>query len=98
MSDRIPGGNAITTITFSSDAPPEIATGPSDREIIAALVEALDTIFSRVSYINIHGVGEQPGPDPDGNPQPMRVPVETFHYIWKEIGDTAAAALKLAGA
>ena len=98
MSDRIEGGNA-TTITFSADAPPEIATGqPTDREIIAALVEALETIFSRVSYINIHGVGGQPERDPDGNPQPMRVPVETFHYIWKEIGDTAAAALKFAGA
>ena len=39
MSDRIEGGNA-TTITFSADAPPEIATGPSDREIIAALARS----------------------------------------------------------
>ena len=62
------------------------------------LVDALDTIFSRISYVNIHGVGSQPDPDPEGNPQPIRVSLEEFHHIWKEIGDIAAAALKLAEA
>jgi hypothetical protein len=63
-----------------------------------ALVAALDNIFSRISYINIHGVGEQPEPDHDGNPQPMRVSLESFHAIWKEMADVAAAALSLAEA
>ena len=40
MPNRIPGGNApATTITFS-DGEPEIATAPSDREIIAALAKS----------------------------------------------------------
>ena len=50
MTGRIEGGNCIATVTFSADAPPKIATGPSDREIIAALVEALKPfvhLFSR---------------------------------------------------
>ncbi len=53
MSDRIPGGNATTT-TFSADAPPEITTGPSDREIIAALVEALKDL-QRVNRRSLTG-------------------------------------------
>ena len=61
----------------------------------AALVEALDKIFSYVSYINIHGVGPQPAPEA-GNPQLLRASPDEFMHIWKEIGDTAAAALKLA--
>ena len=40
MTGRIEGGNCIATVTFSADTPPKIATKPSDREIIAALVDA----------------------------------------------------------
>jgi hypothetical protein len=62
-----------------------------------ALVAALDRIFSYVSYVNIHGVGEQPPPREDGQPQPMRVPPEEFARIFQEIGRLASAALQQAG-
>lgn len=61
-----------------------------------ALVKALDRIFSYVSYVNIHGVGEQPAPREDGLPQPMRVPPEEFARIFQEIGKLASAALNSA--
>jgi len=48
-------------------------------------------IFMRVSYINIHGVGEQP--EPTGLPQPMRASPDEFKRIWQEIGKLAGAAL-----
>lgn len=58
-----------------------------------AMVAALDRIFSYVSYVNIHGVGEQPEPREDGQPQPMRVPPEEFARIFQEIGTLASFAL-----
>jgi hypothetical protein len=58
---------------------------------IEKLREALDEIFTRISYINIHGVGEQP--EPTGIPQPMRASPDEFRRIWQEIGNLAGAAL-----
>jgi len=62
----------------------------------ADLVAALDKIFSRISYVNIHGVGEQP--EPTGDPQPVRVSKEEFWRLFQEIGTVAAAALAKAEA
>jgi hypothetical protein len=56
-----------------------------------AMCDALDRIFSYVSYINIHGVGEQP--EPTGSPQPLRVAPEEFHRIFQDIGRLAREAL-----
>lgn len=58
---------------------------------VAKMRTALDEIFMRVSYINIHGVGEQP--EPTGLPQPMRASPDEFKRIWQEIGKLAGAAL-----
>ena len=49
MTGRIEGGNCIATVTFSADTPPKIATKPSDREIIAALVDAARQAKARSS-------------------------------------------------
>jgi hypothetical protein len=74
---------------------------PSDanaRLIAAApaMYEALDRIFSYVSYVNIHGVGGQPEPTPEIGPQPMRCPPDEFWRIFQDIGTRAAAAMALA--
>jgi len=58
------------------------------------MLAALDRIFSYVSYVNIHGIGEQP--EPNGLPQPMRVPPDEFGRIFQEIGKLASEALSKA--
>lgn len=58
------------------------------------MLEALDRIFSYVSYVNIHGVGDQP--ESNGLPQPMRVPPDEFARIFQEIGKLASSALSKA--
>ena len=55
------------------------------------LYDALDKIFSYVSYVNIHGVGEQP--QSNGEPQPVRLSLEEFWRIFQEIGKLSSAAL-----
>ncbi len=62
------------------------------------LVAALENIFSRVSYINIHGVGEQPPPNENGTPQPVRATPDEFWSLFQDIGTLAADALKKAEA
>ncbi len=56
-------------------------------------IEALERIFSYVSYVNIHGVGEQPEPNEDGSPQAVRVHPDEFWRIFQEIGRIASEAL-----
>lgn len=73
----------------------------ANARLIAAapdMAAALDRIFSYVSYVNIHGVGEQPEPREDGFPQPMRVQPEEFQRIFQEIGTLASFTLSKAGA
>jgi hypothetical protein len=53
--------------------------------------ETFDSIAMMVSYVILHGVGEQPPPSPDG-PQVMRVAPEEFWRIFSKIGEDAAAA------
>lgn len=55
------------------------------------MLAALDRIFSYVSYVNIHGLGEQP--EPNGAPQPLRVHLGEFVLIFQEIGSLASAAI-----
>lgn len=66
----------------------------SNARLIAsapAMYEALERIFSYVSYVNIHGVGEQP--EPNGHPQPVKVSPEEFAHTFQEIGNQARIAL-----
>jgi hypothetical protein len=67
------------------------------RLIAAApmMYEALDRIFSYISYVNIHGVGEQPDPTPEIGPQPLKCPPDEFWRIFQDIGDRASAAMRL---
>lgn len=67
-------------------------TPVEDSAAIERLRSALDQIFSLVSYINIHGVGEQPEAIP-GCPQPIKASPDEFWRIWNQIGDIASAAL-----
>jgi hypothetical protein len=55
--------------------------------------DALDEIFSIVSYINIHGVGEQPEPTLESGPQPMRCPSGEFQWLFQRIGKLSSDAL-----
>jgi hypothetical protein len=57
------------------------------------LRDALDKIFSIVSYVNIHGVGEQPEPTPEIGPQAMRCQPEEFWRLFQQIGTLASEAL-----
>lgn len=61
-----------------------------------AMYDALDRIFSYVSYVNIHGVGEQPEPTPEIAPQPLKCPTDEFWRIFQDIGTRASAAMALA--
>jgi hypothetical protein len=66
-----------------------------DARLIAsapAMHDALDRIFSFISYINIHGVGEQLEVIP-GLPQPVLCHPDEFWRIFQDIGKLAAAAL-----
>jgi hypothetical protein len=83
---------------FSRDDLKRMASLPSGTKLYIqpiganeSTTEALDRIFSYVSYVNIHGVGRQP--EPNGLPQPMRVSPEEFMRIFQEIGKIASAAL-----
>ncbi|MGX1096545.1 Lar family restriction alleviation protein [Amorphus sp. MBR-141] len=65
------------------------------RAEVERLTAALDSIFSLISYVNIHGVGQQP--EPTGEPQPMRVSPIEFWSIFQQIGKLASAALQPKG-
>lgn len=85
-----------TNVVYSQDQAPEFQCVPLYAAPTAApdMRAALDKIFSYVSYVNIHGVGEQP--EPNGLPQPMRVPPDEFARIFQEIGKLASSALSKA--
>jgi hypothetical protein len=70
-------------------------TRANARLIAAApdLLEALDKIFSIVSYVNIHGVGKQPEATPEIGPQPLRCPHEEFWRLFQQIGKLSSDAL-----
>lgn len=61
------------------------------REAAETMRDALDKIFSRVSYINIHGVGPQP--ESNGLPQQVRISTAEFWDIFQSIGKLASEAL-----
>lgn len=58
--------------------------------------ETLEWIAMIVSYITVHGVGEQPEPV-SGHPQIMRVSRKDFAKLFAEIGTRARAALAALG-
>lgn len=60
------------------------------------MYDALDMIFSLISYINIHGVGDQPPPRDDGLPQVKRASIAELGSILARIGTLASGALALA--
>lgn len=57
------------------------------------LLDALDKILSIVSYINVHGVGEQPEPTPEIGPQATRCPPSEFWRLFQQIGKLSSQAL-----
>jgi hypothetical protein len=58
---------------------------------IKRLRHALDEIWLSVSYVNVHGVGEQA--EPNGLPQPVRVKPDEFWSLFQRIGKIATEAL-----
>lgn len=101
MSTRLPDGARQFIGGWSEDPDRDRVTEYVRADLCRApdpvrekLVEALDRIFSYVSYVNIHGVGDQP--EPNGHPQPLRVPPDEFWRIFQEIGSLASGALAVA--